>query len=143
MARFNPYLNFNGNTEEAFTFYKSVFGGEFAMLQRFNETTEADKVSPEDGDKIMHIALPLGNDTILMATDALDSRGQKLVVGTNVSIAISADTKEEADQLFKALSAGGLVEMPLETTFWGAYFGMLTDQFGIQWMVSYDQNYAA
>ncbi|GAB3258769.1 VOC family protein [Larkinella harenae] len=142
MARFNPYLNFNGNTEEAFNFYKSVFGGEFAMLLRFKDTPEADKVSAEEADKIMHIALPLSKDTVLMATDALESMGQKLVVGNNFSISISTDTKDEANRLFSALSDGGLVDMPLEDTFWGDYFGALTDRFGIQWMVSYNEEYA-
>lgn len=141
MARFNPYLNFNGNTEEAFNFYKSVFGGEFVVLQRFKDTPEADKVSAEDADKIMHVALPLGKDTILMATDALESMGQKLVVGNNFSISIGTDTKEEADRLFNELSAGGLIDMPLEDTFWGDYFGAFTDQFGIQWMVNYNEKY--
>lgn len=145
MARFNPYLNFNGNTEEAFNFYKSVLGGEFAMLQRFEDMPQAPEAAPlseEDARKILHIALPLSEDTILMGTDVLESMGQRLVVGNNFSISISTDSTEQADEIFNGLSAGGLVEMPLETTFWGAYYGMLTDRFGIQWMVSFDKNYA-
>jgi PhnB protein len=140
MATVNPYLNFNGNTEEAFNFYKSVFGGEFITLQRFKDTSEADKVPANDQDKIMHVALPIGQGNILMATDALESMGQKLVSGNNFSLSVDAGSEAEADKLFNALAAGGQVNMPLEKTFWGAYFGMLTDQFGIQWMVNYDYN---
>lgn len=136
MATINPYLNFKGNTEEAFNFYKSVFGGEFQALQRFKDTPEGDKLSAADQEKIMHIALPIGNN-ILMATDALESMGQKLTFGDNLSISISTDTEAEADRIFSSLVAGGQVTMPLEKMFWGDYFGMLTDRFGIQWMVSY------
>ncbi|MFD1143187.1 VOC family protein [Larkinella insperata] len=145
MARFNPYLNFNGNTEEAFNFYKSVFGGEFVMVQRFKEmqqTPGMGQVSEEDANKILHIALPLSKNTILMGTDALESMGQRLVVGNNFYLSVSTDTKEQADQFFKALSDGGLVEMPMDITFWGAYYGSLTDKFGIQWQISYDKNYS-
>lgn len=138
MATINPYLNFMGNTEEAFNFYKSVFGGEFLTLQRFKDTPEAGKMPASDGEKIMHVALPIGKGNILMATDALESMGQKLSVGDNFSISISAESEEEATKLYNALSAGGKIEMPLEKAFWGAYFGMFKDKFGIQWMVSYD-----
>jgi PhnB protein len=138
MATLNPYLNFNGNTEEAFNFYKSVFGGEFITLQRFRDTPEADRIPANDQDKIMHVALPIGQGNILMATDALESMGQKLVAGNNISLSIDAGSEAEADKLFNALAAGGQVNMPLEKAFWGAYFGMLTDRFGIQWMVNYD-----
>lgn len=139
MATINPYLNFPGNTEEAFNFYKSVFGGEFTMIQRFKETPEADKIPASEQDKIMHIALPIGKN-MLMATDALESMGQTLNVGDNISIAIQVDSEEEADKLFNGLSAGGQVTMPLEKVFWGAYFGMCTDKFGVQWMVNHDYN---
>ena len=139
MTSINPYLNFPGNTEDAFNFYKSVFGTEFAMLQRFKDTQEAGQLSAADQNKIMHIALPIGKGNILMATDALESMGQKLTVGNNFSISVSTDSKEEAERIFKGLSQKGNVTMPLADTFWGAYFGMLTDQFGIQWMVSYDK----
>jgi PhnB protein len=138
MATINPYLNFPGNTEEAFNFYKSVFGGEFIMLQRFKDTPEADKLSPAEQDKIMHVALPIGQGNILMATDALDSMGQKLVNGTNMSIAIATDSEQEADKLFNGLLNGGKADMPLQKTFWNAYFGMLTDKYGVQWMINYD-----
>ena len=136
----NPYLNFPGNTEEAFNFYKSVLGGEFPFLQRFKDTPEADKISPEDANKIMHVSLPVGNGNMIMATDALESMGQKLTPGNNFYLCISADSKEEADKLFNGLSQGGQLTMPMADMFWGAYFGMFTDKFGIQWMVSYDKN---
>jgi PhnB protein len=137
MATINPYLNFAGNTEEAFTFYKSVFGGEFMTLQRFKDVPGID-VAGEDREKIMHVSLPIGNGNVLMATDALESMGQTLNAGNNFSISINAASKEEATSLFTALSEGGKVVMPLEDAFWGAYFGMFTDKFGIQWMVNFD-----
>jgi len=138
MATLNPYLNFNGNTEEAFNFYKSVFGGEFITLQRFKDTPEADRVAPADKDKIMHVSLPIGKGNILMATDAVESMGHKLTVGNNFSLSISAESEKEADKIFNGLSAGGKVDVPMSKMFWGAYFGMLTDKFGIQWMINYD-----
>ncbi|NBB21242.1 VOC family protein [Runella sp. CRIBMP] len=138
MATVNPYLNFLGNTEEAFNFYKSVFGGEFVGLQRFKDTPEADKLSADDQDKIMHVALPIGSNTILMGTDALESMGHTLTLGNNLSLAIGAESKEEAEKIFHGLAEGGEVEMPLQDTFWGAYFGMTTDKFGIKWMVNFD-----
>ena len=143
MATINPYLNFNGNTEEAFNFYKSVFGGEFATVMRFGDVSEAEgcegmKLAENDLDKIMHIALPIGNGNILMATDALESMGQKLTEGNNFSISVSAESREEAERLFNGFSEGGNVEMPLADAFWGDYFGMLQDKFGVRWMVGYD-----
>lgn len=138
MKTVNPYLNFPGNTEEAFTFYKSVFGGEFTALQRFNETPMAKDFSAEDGAKIMHVRLPLGNGIDLMATDALESMGQKMVAGNNFSISLQVESKEEADKLFNGLSEGGKIEMPIADAFWGSYFGAFTDKFGIQWMVNYE-----
>lgn len=136
----NPYLNFMGNTEEAFTFYKSVFGGDFPMVMRFKDTPEAGKMPAGDQDKIMHIALPIG-DNVLMGTDVLESMGQTLTFGSNMSLSINTKTTGEADRIFNGLAPGGQVMMPLEKTFWGAYYGMLTDRFGVQWMVSYDENY--
>ena len=138
MATINPYLNFLGNTEEAFNFYKSVFGGEFIMLQRFKDTPEAGNLSAEDGEKIMHVALPIGNGNIIMGTDALESAGHTLTIGTNINLSITADSKEEAEKLYNGLSAGGEIEMELQDTFWGAYFGMFADKFGVKWMVNYD-----
>ena len=135
----NPYLNFPGNTEEVFNFYKSVFGGEFQMLMRFRETPDGDKMPPDVQNKIMHIALPLGKENILMASDALESMGQKLTVGNNFYITISTASKQEADSLFCKLSESGKIEMAMNSTFWGSYFGMCKDKFDIQWMISYDE----
>ena len=137
MPTINPYLNFQGRTEEAFNFYKSVFGGEFIMLQRFKETPAADNVAPNEKEKIMHVALPIGKGNILMATDALESMGQKVVPGNNIQLSLEAESKEEATRLFNGLSAGGKIEQPLKDEFWGAYFGMFTDKFGVKWMVNY------
>ncbi len=136
--KINPYLNFNGNTEEAFNFYKSVFGGEFGALMRFKDMPEGDSKMPEvEGERIMHIALPLG-EAMLMGTDASESMGQKVVFGNNSYISIHPDTLEEAQRIFDQLSAGGKVEMPLQKQFWGSYFASFADKFGVQWMVNYD-----
>ena len=138
MTGLNPYLNFNGNTEEAFNFYRSVFGGEFMTLQRFKDTPETGNVSAKDREKVMHVSLPIGKETILMGSDALESMGQSLAVGNNFTLSINTESEEETRKIFNAISAGGKVAMPLDKTFWGAYFGMCTDKFGIQWMVNYD-----
>lgn len=141
MPSLNPYLNFAGNTEEAFNFYKSVFGGEFQSLQRFRDVPpEGGNIPENEKDKIMHIALPIGKGNMLMATDALECMGQKLTVGDNFYITIQPDSREEADKIFNGLSAGGKVEMPMQDMFWGAYYGSLRDKFGIQWMINYDTN---
>lgn len=137
MATLNPYLNFAGNTEAAFDFYKSVFGGEFMNMQRFKETPEAARVPANEKDKIMHIALPVGKGNALLATDALESMGHKLTIGNNIQLSLEAESKEEAEKLFKGLSEGGKITVPLSDAFWGAYFGMLVDKFGVQWMVNY------
>ncbi|MFO7447407.1 MAG: VOC family protein [Ignavibacteriaceae bacterium] len=137
MLAVNPYLNFPGNTEEAFNFYKSVFGGDFPGIMRFKDMPGGEEVSAADKDKIMHMSIPLGKNNMLMATDALESMGQKVVFGNSVSIAITAESKEEADKLFNGLSAGGKVTMPMADQFWGDYFGDTTDKFGIHWMVVY------
>ncbi len=138
MIAINPYLNFNWNTEEAFNFYKSVFGWEFSMLQRFKDTPDGEKISMDDKEKIMHVSLPVGKWNILMATDALESMWQKLIIWNNFSLSIETENKEEAEKIFNGLSVWWNVEMPLEDAFWGAYFWMLTDKYGIQWMVSYN-----
>ena len=140
MASINPYLNFNGNTEEAFNFYKSVFGGEFLAVMRFKDNPDCAQWSEADRERIMHIALPIGNGDVLMATDSLESLGQTLTKGNNFYLALSPTSKEEAERLFNGLSAGGKIEMPLQDMFWGAYYGSFTDKFGIQWMVNYDKN---
>ena len=141
MAQINPYLNFPGNTEEAFNFYKSIFGGDFAMIQRFGDTPEAGNVAEEDKNKIMHVGLPVGNN-VLMATDAVGDMCTTLKAGNNISLSVSADSKEEADKIFNGLGEGGIIKMPMDNTFWGAYFGMVDDKFGVQWMISYDEKYA-
>src|SRR4051812_16548232 len=130
----NPYLNFPGTTEAAFNFYKSVFGGEFTVLQRFKETPDGGKLSAELQDQIMHVALPIAPGYILMATDAPAEMGFSLKQGNNFYITISPDSREEAERLFNGLSAAGKVEMALQDTFWGAYYGSFTDKFGIGWM---------
>ena len=138
MLKLNPYLNFMGRTEEAFNFYKSVFGGDFLMIQRFDETPDfpgKEKLTTTDLEKIMHVSLKVGDET-LMATDAILSLGHKLVVGNNISLSLTPDTKEEADKLFKALGEGGKIEMPMTDAMWGDYFGMLDDKFGVKWMIN-------
>lgn len=139
MATVNTYLTFNGNCEEAFNFYKSVFGSEFAYIGRFGEMPEGDGYSvPEaDKNKIMHVGLPIGN-TILMGSDTGGDWAAKLIEGNNFSVSVNTESKEEADRIFNGLTAEGQITMPMENTFWGAYFGMLTDKFGIQWMVNFD-----
>jgi len=135
MPSINPYLNFAGNTEEAFNYYKSIFGGEFAMLQRFGESPN---VPSQLKDKIMHISLPIGSN-ILMGTDACDEMGFNLTQGNNFYICIGPDSKEHADKLFNALAEGGKINTPLQDMFWGAYYGDLTDKFGVKWMVNYQK----
>jgi PhnB protein len=130
------YLNFPGNTLEAFNFYKSVFGGEFDTVVRFKDMPMEGFTIPEaDADKIMHISLPLG-DTRLMGTDTLESMGQKQINGTNVSISLNPADKAEADMIFSALSKDANVSMPMGDQVWGDYYGMLTDKFGVQWMLN-------
>ena len=138
MKSANPYLNFNGNTEEAFNFYKSVFGGEFLAVVRFKDFGPNPMATPEkDRDKIAHIALPLGGGVMLMATDALESHGQVLRMGNNFYITLEPDTADEADRVFNALSAGGTVEMEMQKTEWAEKYGICADRFGVQWMISY------
>ncbi len=136
--KINPYLNFSGNTEEVFNFYKSVFGGEFMNVTRFRDTPESARVPDNEKDKIMHIALPLGDGNVIMGTDALESMGHKLTVGNNMSLTITAESKEDADRFYNGLSAGGKNLMPMADQFWGAYFGMVTDKYDIHWMISFD-----
>lgn len=140
MASINPYLTFNGNCEEAFNFYKSVFGGDFAYVGRFNEMPpqEGKTMPEEEGNRIMHISLPIGNGAALMGSDTGGEWAQGYSAGNNFSISINAESKDEADKLFNGLAAGGQVTMPMSNTFWGSYFGMCTDKFGISWMMSYD-----
>ena len=134
----NPYLNFAGNAEEAFNFYRSVFGGEISSAVRFKDMPMEGVTIPEaDGDKMMHIALPIGDDILLMASDALESLGQHLTPGNNVYISLHPDSRDEADRIFEGLSQGADVEMPIADQVWGDYFGSLVDKFGIRWMVNH------
>ena len=137
MTTINPYLSFNGNCEEAFNFYKSVFGGEFPYVGRFKEMPAEYKVPEAEKEKIMHISLPISKETSLMGSDSSESFGHPSTAGDNFSISINADNEDEAKRFFNELSSGGTVKMPLEKTFWGSLFGMFIDKFGINWMVSY------
>lgn len=141
MAQINPYLNFNGDCEAAFTHYKSVFGGEFTYIGRFGEmpTSEGDKpLGDDEKNKIMHVSFPISSETILMGSDCPTAYGP-VKFGDNISISINTESPEEAKRIFDGLSAGGIVKMPLEKTFWAALFGMFVDKFGINWMVNYDE----
>jgi PhnB protein len=143
MASVNVYLTFNGNCEAAFDFYKSVFGGEFPYKGRFKDMPPqpgGNPMSAEDGEKIMHVSLPISKETMIMGSDTGGEWSSGFKQGNNFSISVNADTKEEADKIFNALAQGGQVTMPLNNTFWGDYFGMLTDQFGINWMMSFNEN---
>jgi PhnB protein len=141
MALINPHINFNGNAEEAFNFYKSVFGGEFAMIMRLKDLASPEfPVSPIDKNKIMHIALPIGKN-ILMGNDVPASMGRVNENENRSKISISAESREEADRLFKGLSAGGNIEVPISNSPWGSYFGMFRDKYGIEWMVDFDSKY--
>jgi PhnB protein len=143
MASINPYIHFNGNAEEAFTFYKSVFGGEFAMVMRFKDmpANPEHPLSDAEANKIMHIALPIGKTNILMASDTPEFMGKHNENETRSKISISAESKEEADNLFNGLSVGGTVEMPIGDSPWGSYFGMFRDKYGFEWMIDYDPRY--
>ncbi len=140
MTTINPWINFNGNAEEAFLFYKSVFGGEFAKIMRLKDLSSPEfPVAEKDANKIMYIALPVGKN-ILIANDVPESMGRVNENENRSKISISADSKEEADKLFNGLSAGGKVEMPITDSPWGSYFGMFRDKFGIEWMVEFNPN---
>lgn len=137
MAAINPYLSFNGNTEEVFEFYRSVFGGEFTSLSRFKDMDPEGAMAASDREKIMHMRLPIGRSSVLMGSDSIESMGLS-VAGSNFSIAVSPESEAEATQIFNGLAAGGQVTMPMDYAPWGAFFGMLTDKFGIAWMVNYE-----
>ena len=139
MPFLNVYLNYNGNCEEAFNHYKSVFGGEFSMFSRFSDMPSGEEAMPaSEADKILHVSLLVGTaGCVLMASDCPPSFTNG-IQGNLFTVSINADSKEEADRLFSALSEGGNVGMPIANMFWGAYFGMCTDKFGVQWMVNYD-----
>ncbi len=140
MATINAYLTFDGTCEEAFNFYKSVFGGDFPMVGKFGDMPPQEgmlPISDEVKNRIMHMSLPISAETVLMGSDTMPGIHDHQV-GNNISLSINTDSREEADLIFTGLSAGGKVSMPLADTFWGAYFGMWTDKFGINWMVNYD-----
>ena len=138
MALINPHINFNGNAEEAFNFYRSVFGGTFAMIMRLKDLSSPEFPVPEiDANKIMHIALPIGKN-VLMGNDVPESMGKVNENENRSKISISAESREEADKLFNGLSAGGTIEVPIADSPWGSYFGMFRDKFGIEWMVDFD-----
>ncbi len=138
MARINPHINFNGNAEAAFNFYKSVFGGEFIKIVRFKDLSSAEfPVSESEANKIMHIALPIGPN-VLMANDVPDIFGKTNENENRSKISISTESREEAGRIFKELSAGGNVEFPIGKSPWGSYFGMFRDKYGIEWMVDFD-----
>lgn len=140
MALINVHLNYNGNAEEAFTFYKSVFGGEFSKITRLKDLESPDfPVDEKDANKIMHIALPIGNNT-LMANDVPSFMGTVNENENRSKITVSAESREEADKLFNGLSAGGTVEMPIQDSPWDSYFGMFRDKYGIEWMIDFDAN---
>ncbi|NBB31552.1 VOC family protein [Cellulophaga sp. BC115SP] len=142
MALINPYLHYNGNAEEAFNFYKSVFGGEFAMIARFKDLENPEQPFPEEeANKVMHIALPIGKTNVLMGSDVPNVLGKVNEQENRSKISISAESKEEADYLFNGLSAGGNIEMPIADSPWGSYFGMFRDKYGIEWMVDFDPKY--
>ncbi len=140
MATVNCYLTFEGSCEAAFNFYKSVFGGEFTYVGRYKDMPSAEHPIPDAlKDKIMHISLPISKETSLYGADMMEELGYKPTFGDNISLSVSVDKEDEAKRIFNGLAAGGTVTMPLEKTFWAPLFGMLTDQFGINWMVSYEQ----
>lgn len=138
MATINPYINFNGNAEEAFNFYKSVFGGELTGIVRFKDLGSAEfPVPAEDADKIMRIVLPIGGNT-LIANDVPTAMGPVSENENRSKIAVSAVSREEADKLFEGLSVGGEIEMPMSESPWGTYFAMFRDKYGIEWTIEFD-----
>ncbi len=138
MTTTNIYLSFNGNCEEAFLFYKSVFGGEFNYLGYYRDMPSKEPLPADMAGKVMHVGLPIGGDTMLMGDDASPYfGGQQVITGTNISIMISPDNEAEARRIFIQLSASGTIQQPLEVMFWGDLFGSFTDQFGIQWKIAF------
>jgi PhnB protein len=138
MALINPHINFNGNAEEAFGFYKSVFGGEFSKIMRFKDLSSPEfPVAEKEANKIMHITLPIGK-SVLIANDVPESMGRTNENENRSKISVSADSREEADKIFKGLSEGGQIEGPIGDSPWGSYFGCLRDKYGIEWIVNFD-----
>ena len=142
MTVVNVYLNFNNSCEAAFNFYKSVFGGEFGYIGRYKDMPpgpDGKKCAPQDEQKVMHVSLPISKETMLMGSDAGGEWASNIVQGNNFCVSVSTDTKDEADRIFNGLSEGGKVLVPMNKTFWGDYFGMFTDKFGISWMMSFNE----
>jgi len=138
--RAHTYLNFAGNAEEAFRFYEKALGGKLAEIVRFSDLPmEGVEVPEKDQDKVMHVRLDVGADQVIMASDTLESLGQRLVVGNNAYVSLHPGSKEEADRIFSALSEGGTVEMPMANQVWGGYFGSFKDRFGVPWMINFDR----
>jgi len=143
MRAINPWINFNGNAEEAFTFYKSVFGGEFTKIVRFKDLSSAEfPVAKNEENKIMQIALPIGKNNVLLANDVPEFMGRTNENENRSKIAVSAESREEATKIFNGLSSGGNIEGPIGDTPWGTYAGMFRDKYGIEWIVEFDPNYA-
>lgn len=136
MRNTNPYLHFNGTAETAMNFYKSILGGEFSIFQRFKDVPGAEKMPAQDQERLIHISLQVSPNITIMASDTMGSV-EELQAGNNFHICLHTDSEAETDKLFEGLSKNGRIEMPLNKTFWGAYFGMFRDKFGIQWMLSY------
>lgn len=140
MSQINPHINFNGNAEEAFNFYKSVFGGAFTKIIRFKDLGDTEHpLSESEANKIMHIALPIGN-TSLMGNDVPEFMGRVNENENRSKIFVAAESREEADKIFNGLSAGGSVEMPIDESPWGTYFAMFRDKYGIEWMVEFESD---
>lgn len=141
MRTINPWINFNGNAEEAFTFYKSIFGGEFSKIVRFKDLAGGEFQVPEsEANKIMYIALPIGKQNVLIANDVPEFMGRVNEKENRSKIVVSAESREEADKAFNGLSAGGEVEGDIGDTPWGTYAGMFRDKYGIEWIVEFDPN---
>lgn len=136
----NPYLNYDGQAEEAFEFYQSVFGGEITKM-KISEMPGSDQIPENEKNRMMHISLPIGDSTVLMASDIMPSAGHTLNVGNNSYISLHPDSREEADRIFNGLSEGGNIEMPMEDQFWGDYFGSFIDKYGIGWMINYNKDF--
>jgi PhnB protein len=140
MITVNPYLYFNGNCEEAFNFYKSVFEVEFKYIGRYNDVPQADKhIFQEQDNKIMHVSLPISNQITLMGADNTEVHKGN-ISNNNFSLSITSDNKKEADKLFQKLSEGGKIKLAMNETFWGSYYGIVTDKFGINWKISFETN---
>lgn len=144
MTQVNPYINFDGNAEEAMNFYRSVFGGNFSSdIMRWGDMPCGDEefeLPEEHKNKVMHVSLPISDNSVIMASDIVEGLGPKYEKGNNITIAISPDSRKEADRLFSGLSAGGNIQMPMEDAFWGDYFGSFEDRFGINWLINVTGN---